>query len=127
MQDSHERTARTWIVGQDQEENEDVQLRRGRGFGADILIVYCFFFKVPALCRDLNSFFKTFFNDYLSSRFSNLVIIRKNVYCDDLRIFVPKIVTHIFKKKVVLMFANPNILGLQTLVLNFIEVPCQTN
>jgi hypothetical protein len=43
-QDSYSRTARTWIVGQDLGENEDVLLRRGRGFGADILIAYCFLF-----------------------------------------------------------------------------------
>jgi hypothetical protein len=69
------------------------------------------FFRFPALCWDLSYLKKNIF----TSRLSNLVIGNKIISCDDLGIFVPNIVTPM-KKKMVLMFANQYVFGMQTLV-----------
>lgn len=59
-------------------------------------------------------------SDDRTARLSRLVYILKKIYCYDLRIFVPKVVTSIFL--VGLISASPNILGSETLVLNVMKV-----
>jgi hypothetical protein len=53
-------------------------------------------FKGPSNVLRPECFVKILCSDYLTSSLSNLDIIKKNAYFNDLRIFVPEVITPIF-------------------------------